>query len=187
MIYHEAQLVHVHPPKTGGQAIQQALGIDPTVAWHDGVWRHDTLEAMWHKFPASREYRTAISVRDPRERLVSFYYYVVYARRLDGDPTRDYMLQFADASEFLEFADFDMLQEINTGEAILRTQCHYLDGHTPDIVWKLEEIGPLLQVVNHIFDHYTWHEVAPDYVLRKNKSLKWFIKQDMDCFYGGLK
>lgn len=187
MIYHDKQLIHVHPPKTGGQAIQQALGIDPNVAWHNGVWRHESLEGMYTQCPASREYKVAISVREPRERLVSFYYYVVYARALEGDPTREYMDRFNDVREFLEFADFDLLQDITDGEAILRQQCWYLDGYKPDVVWRLEDIGPLLPVVNRIFDHYAWADVAPDYVLRKNKSLKWFIKQDMDCFYGGLK
>lgn len=182
MIYHDKQIVHVHPPKTGGQAIQQALGLDPTIAWNDGVWRHDSLETMWYKHPVSREYLTAISVRDPRERLVSFYYYVIYARTLDGDPTREYMTEYNDIVDFLCYADFDALQEIDAGEAVLRTQCSYLDGHKPDVVWRLEEVGPLLPVVNKVFDHFSWEDVS-DNAERLNKTLRWFLKQDMDCFY----
>lgn len=181
MVYPSKKLIHVHPPKTGGQSIQAVLGIDPRLGEYNGIWRHDTLVDIYTKtqdWLDPYKYKVAMSVRHPGERLISFFYYVMFARTLKGDPTREYLWGFADISDFLRDADFDYLQDIEEGEAILRPLCYYARCEDVDIIWRLEEVGPLIPQTNFFFEHYSWEEVGGPAAARHNESLADFLGED---------
>ena len=77
MIDLDNQVVIVHPPKTGGMAVQQALGFKmPMCIGDQEIYRHETLRALRRKIPACRDFPTCILVRNPYDRLESWFYFI---------------------------------------------------------------------------------------------------------------
>lgn len=76
MIDFDRGLVIIHPPKTGGVAVQKALGL--TMPHHHNgkiIYRHETLNSLREKFPECRKFRICILIRNPYDRLESWFYY----------------------------------------------------------------------------------------------------------------
>lgn len=154
MIYHEKRLIHVHPPKTGGQAVQEALGVPASEGVVDGVWRHDSLHTMWDLCPESKGYTVAVSVREPVERLVSFYFYVLLDRERHNDPVKVWLQRWPSCETWLGNADFDEVLRMGRecprekDRFMLRPMTWYMCGEKADVVWRLDQVGWLLPRVN---------------------------------------
>lgn len=105
----DRKLVIIHPPKTGGQALQKALGLGVGKQGNPrGLRRHDTLGEVLEKVPEAREdgWRWFILVRNPFARMVSLYHYHTQTEHPYEGPARQYVQSFIDCRQFLEYADF---------------------------------------------------------------------------------
>ncbi|HEY2069764.1 MAG TPA: sulfotransferase family 2 domain-containing protein [Rhizomicrobium sp.] len=75
------RFVFAHVPKTGGISIRAAL--EPFADKANGIGVHDTLNTLLAARPETRAYFKFAFVRNPWDRLVSFYF---YARRFLARP-----------------------------------------------------------------------------------------------------
>lgn len=114
MIDFERQVVILHPPKTGGVAVQHALGIKMPLEHEEKiVYRHETLAELRLKFPEIRKWPTAILTRHPYDRLESMFYFA----RLEGFlPTTNALRKQIIAAPSLE----DWIQETDFIEVFMR-------------------------------------------------------------------
>jgi len=109
MIDVSRRAIIIQPPKTGGQALQRALGLGRDLVTAHGVRRHDTIEQALSKVPNPMEWRRFILIRNPFARIVSIYHYhVQYPHRRETE-ARQYLQGFGNCRDFLHNADFDRL------------------------------------------------------------------------------
>lgn len=106
MVFPEREIVILQPPKTGGQAVQKALSGSRHHITGSGVWRHDTAEEIYTKMPEAREWKTAILVRNPYDRLESFYHYVRQSSPNANSVVKDVILQHDTFQSFVENVNF---------------------------------------------------------------------------------
>jgi len=95
------QVVIVHPPKTGGMAVQHTLGLKmPMPLAGRMIYRHETLRSLRRKLPECRDFPTCILVRNPYDRLESWFYFV----RISGTnlPTMNQLREEAMAADSFE-------------------------------------------------------------------------------------
>jgi len=109
MVDVKRQLVIVHPPKTAGQAVQEALGLGRHWITGDDVWRHDTLGEIREKMPEAADWRTALLVRNPYDRLESFYHYTNGGSKHADGPVKQVLESYSSFKEFVENTDFQAL------------------------------------------------------------------------------
>jgi len=133
LIDYQRKLVIVHPPKTGGQAVQNALLGHTAAVDRYGVFRHDSYRRILIKTPTEvKDWPAAILTRDPIQRLVSFYWYVKHhCTRWDND-TKRYVMTFDSVGDFLAYADFEMMAKwhkiLKPWEPLLWPQAEYAVG-----------------------------------------------------------
>lgn len=72
MINHEKRVAFVHAPKTGGSSVSAALG--GKIGWL-GKDQHETSGELLAACPEARAYRWLGVVRNPWDRVVSWYWY----------------------------------------------------------------------------------------------------------------
>lgn len=112
MIDRQRKIVILHPPKTGGQALQKALGlpIGRGSNEHYAVWRHDTLEDVRKWLPGTATWPVYLLVRNPFARMVSYYHYCVQVSLKRVAPVIKYARSFASCEAFLERAELGSLR-----------------------------------------------------------------------------
>lgn len=110
MVDTRRRLVIVHPPKTAGTAVQQALlgHIGPITG--EGVYRHDPIDVIEEKMHETQGWIAAILVRNPYERLESFYAYVTGHRWKNSDGSYTHRANSA-AVKILESGSFQAFVE----------------------------------------------------------------------------
>ena len=103
IISHKHKFVTIDVPKTGTSSINSVLrrvvgknDFTPTMSRKMGV-RHSTYEQCIKKIPSCKKYFVFAFVRNPWDRLVSFWFYKKYRalRKITEDvPLRDFLLNF---------------------------------------------------------------------------------------------
>lgn len=113
MVDEKRKVVIIHPPKTGGQALQKALGLPMGMRPNPHkLRRHDTLEELWFRWPEVKSWPTYILVRNPYARLVSMYFYHTQVEHRYNGPARRYIQSFKSCDEFLKRAEFDFTSRL---------------------------------------------------------------------------
>jgi len=107
MVLPERELVIINPPKTAGQAVQVALSQSRHYITGRGVWRHDTAEEIYEKMPEARDWKTAILVRNPYDRLESFYHYTRRSSVNANSPIKDIICQHDTFESWVTNVRFD--------------------------------------------------------------------------------
>lgn len=115
MVLKSRRIVVVHPPKTGGQALQKALTGSVAPVTYYGARRHDTLEQIWEKVPNISEWRSYILVRNPYARMVSLWHYQKQTPMSHTGAARAYVRAFDSCEQFLEHAEFEALEDPELG------------------------------------------------------------------------
>jgi len=108
MIDPERELVIVAPPRCGSHSVEAVLL--PEFGKRIG-FRHLPLPVIHEGYPYTREWRTAILVRNPRARLWSLYH---YCQRYTGsllNETTMHVKSFSDFESFVLRGDFQKLAD----------------------------------------------------------------------------
>jgi len=115
MIFHEHRLAFVHIPKTGGCSILRALGSHPQ--------GHFPVSST--KYDGVCHYTTACFVRNPWDRTVSSFYYLLAGGSHEGDRRlQQKHLRYATFRDnILHWRDLSLL-EVNH----FKPQLHWIDG-----------------------------------------------------------
>ena len=107
MIIEDRKVIILHPPKTGGQAVQQ--GLTGTTETPQGkIWRHDPLSEILKKRPGVAPWKVFLLIRNPYERMVSFYHHHTQKSQVGDAPARDHLRSFESCSDWLENGDFSL-------------------------------------------------------------------------------
>ena len=130
MIDYKRQVLVVHPPKTAGQAVQMALTGSRRFVDHRGVYRHDTYAQMLRRVPEARSWPAYILIRDPLNRLVSFFLYTKYHTRYRKQDILGNLLKTMTLQEFIDSFDYQAWfdREVNPAYARLMPMSHYGRG-----------------------------------------------------------
>jgi len=78
MIIEKHKAIFIHIPKTAGIALRIYFD-KPTmdlVPDENGILQHDTIKEIKEKFPLHKEYKKFSIVRNPYDRMVSWYFYL---------------------------------------------------------------------------------------------------------------
>ncbi len=144
LISHSSRLVFIHVQKTGGISIRNALrGVCPDL--EEVYPRHQSLGAALASYPELESYLIAGFVRNPWDRLVSWWAMVRSAsERPPNHPHRDFLRRplWRYLAGFDDFEDF--IRDIESGsfEQFRTPQLDYLTaaGRQADIIGRAEEI-----------------------------------------------
>lgn len=194
MILYDRQLVILHPPKTGGIALQKALGYPtgPEGNYQYAVWRHDTLEDVFKAVPESRGWAIYLLVRNPYSRMVSYYHFMVQTDFRTMTPAQRYVRSFDTCERFLLEAKFHGLREhANRKRSGTIEACSYygkvggayLKGIIPISCERLSEVGPILFDVEvpvyNASDHHPWQSY---YTQKSAARVANFMREDFERF-----
>ena len=78
MIIEEYKTIYIHIPKNAGMALRVYFD-KPTrdlIPDENGILQHDTIKEIKEKFPSHKEYKKFSVVRNPYDRMVSWYFYL---------------------------------------------------------------------------------------------------------------
>lgn len=144
LVSHSRRLLFIHVPKTGGMSMRGALKKVCDDLEDVSKSRHHPLEAVLRDYPDLRDYFIAGFVRNPWDRLVSWWAMVdAAANRPEGHPHREF-LQRPIWQHIAKYPDFEsfVLDLENGPPRLRRPQIEYLstEDREADFIGRTEEM-----------------------------------------------